>query len=71
MRCTTRSSTIGYTSFLIKNHWKTLVDIKFVVVAPDLIVWVFNSHKGVTEKKYRCSDENFSSATSGIPSLSP
>lgn len=48
-----------HNSFLIKNHWKTLGDIKFVVVVPDLIVWAFNSHKGVTEKEYSCSDENF------------
>lgn len=37
--CTNKTSTIGYTTFFkIKKHLKTLAEIKFVVVVPDLIV---------------------------------
>lgn len=66
-----RTSTIGYTIFFsIKKHWKTLEEIKFVVVALDLIICAFTSHKRITEKEYRCRDEDFSSAISVVPGLS-
>lgn len=70
-----RTSTIGYMIFffffLIQKHRKTLGEIKFVVVAPNLIIYTFTSHKGITEKEYRCRGEDFGSAVSGVPGLFP